>query len=165
MKATGRSLPELIGDRETLEKLNPADFTDGIFGEPTVRDIIAELYKPGRDPRPAFVTASFRDGVEKIDDLTAGMVLEGVVTNVANFGAFVDIGVHQDGLVHISELDHSYVQDPRKILRVGEVIKVKVLSIDTGRKRISLSRKAVLPHSRPPAGKEGRSETGTWRSQ
>ncbi len=164
MKATGRSMPELIGDRETLENLNPADFTDGIFGEPTVRDIIAELYKPGRDPRPAFVTASFREGIEKIEDLSAGMVLEGVVTNVANFGAFVDIGVHQDGLIHISELDNSFVQDPRKILRVGEVVKVKILSIDPGRKRISLSRKAVLSHSQQPAGTEVRRETGTWKS-
>ena len=164
MKATGRSMPELIGDRETLGKLNPADFTDAIFGEPTVRDILAELYKPGRDPRPEFVTAIFREGVETIEDLSQGMVLEGVVTNVANFGAFVDIGVHQDGLIHISELDHSYVQDPRKIIRVGEVVKVKVISIDPGRKRISLSRKAVLPILQRPGGIEDRQEAGTWKT-
>ncbi len=145
LKSTGRSITEIIGDRSILEKLKPLDFADETFGEPTVRDILLELYKPGRDPRPAFATATFREGVETIEDLSPGMVLEGVVTNVANFGAFVDIGVHQDGLVHISELDHSFVQDPRKILRVGEIIKVKVLDCDPSRKRISLSRKAVLP--------------------
>jgi len=163
-KATGRSISELIGSRDILEKLNPADFTDMIFGEPTVRDIFTELYKPGRDPRPEFVTASFREGVETIEDISAGMVLEGVVTNVANFGAFVDIGVHQDGLVHISELDHNFVRDPRKILRIGEVIKVKVLSADPGRKRISLSRKAVLPPVKRSVEGEVRQATAADRT-
>ncbi len=164
MKATGKNINELIGDRETLEKLKPSDFTDSFFGEPTVRDILAELYKPGRDPRPEFVTASFREGVENIEDLSTGMILEGIVTNVANFGAFVDIGVHQDGLIHISELDNSYVTDPRKILKVGEVLKVKVLSAEPERKRIALSRKAVLPSAKQAIRRDSKQGAGTWKS-
>ncbi|MFA5685507.1 MAG: S1 RNA-binding domain-containing protein, partial [Lysobacteraceae bacterium] len=113
--------------------------TDERFGEPTVRDIIRELDKPGRDPRPEFKTASFKDGVEKLSDLQPGMILEGVVTNVANFGAFVDIGVHQDGLVHISMLADKFVKDPREVVKAGDVVKVKVLEIDQARRRISLS--------------------------
>lgn len=120
-------------------RLNPADFVDGSFGLPTVRDIIAELEKPGRDPRPAFKAAAFSEGVEKISDLKPGMILEGTVTNVAAFGAFVDVGVHQDGLVHVSALANRFVADPREVVKSGQVVRVKVLEADPERKRISLT--------------------------
>ena len=136
---TGRDIRELLGNGSVLQKLAANDFVDERFGEPTVRDIIRELDKPGRDPRPEFKTASFKDGVEKISDLQPGMILEGVVSNVANFGAFVDIGVHQDGLVHISMLADKFVKDPRDVVKAGDVVKVKVLEIDPQRKRISLT--------------------------
>jgi uncharacterized protein len=119
--------------------LNPQDFVDGSFGLPTVRDIIAELEKPGRDPRPAFAAAAFSEGIEKISDLRPGMVLEGTVTNVAAFGAFVDVGVHQDGLVHVSALANRFVSDPREVVKSGQVVRVKVLEADPERKRISLT--------------------------
>src|SRR5690606_9531946 len=119
-----------------------ADFADETFGIPTVTDILAELEKPGRDPRPEFKTASFREGVEKISDLKPGMQLEGVVTNVAAFGAFVDIGVHQDGLVHISELSDRFVKDPREVVKAGDVVKVRVKDVDVERKRIALTMKS-----------------------
>jgi uncharacterized protein len=134
-----RPLQSLIGDVAFLRKLNPADFTDLHFGIPTVTDILNELEKPGRDPRPELKTANFQEGVEKLEDLQPEMLLEGVVTNVTNFGAFVDIGVHQDGLVHISALSDSYVKDPRDIVKAGDVVKVKVLEIDLKRKRIALT--------------------------
>lgn len=114
-------------------------YIDGRFGLPTVADIIRELEKPGRDPRPEFRTASFREGVETIKDLQPGMILEGVVTNVANFGAFVDLGVHQDGLVHISAIAERFVKDPRSVVKAGDVVTVKVLEVDLARKRIALS--------------------------
>jgi uncharacterized protein len=122
-----------------LKGLSPAEFTDERFGLPTVRDIFAELEKPGRDPRPEFKTATFMEGVDTLQDLRAGMILEGVVTNVANFGAFIDIGVHQDGLVHISALSEQYVKDPRDVVRVGQAVKVKVQDVDVARKRIALT--------------------------
>jgi uncharacterized protein len=122
-----------------LHSLRPQNFTDERFGLPTVTDILAELDKPGRDPRPAFITASFAEGVETLDDLAPGMILEGVVTNVAAFGAFIDIGVHQDGLVHVSAMSHDYISDPRAVARSGDVVRVKVLAVDTARKRISLT--------------------------
>jgi uncharacterized protein len=134
-----RPLQSLMGDVAFLRKLNPADFTDLHFGIPTVTDILNELEKPGRDPRPELKTANFQEGVEKLEDLQPEMLLEGVVTNVTNFGAFVDIGVHQDGLVHISALSDSYVKDPRDIVKAGDVVKVKVLEIDLKRKRIALT--------------------------
>jgi uncharacterized protein len=134
-----RDVKTLLGDASTLKQLNPADFADERFGLPTVRDILSELDKPGRDPRPEFKTASFQDGVEDIKDLRIGMVLEGVVSNVAAFGAFVDIGVHQDGLVHISALSKTFVKDPRDVVKAGDVVKVKVMEVDVGRKRIALS--------------------------
>ena len=130
---------EVIGRKGALQGLAPDAFTDETFGLPTVRDIFAELEKPGRDPRGEFVTASFRDGVEKVSDLAPGMLLEGVVTNVANFGAFVDIGVHQDGLVHVSALSDKFVRDPREVVRAGQLVKVKVMEIDLPRQRIALS--------------------------
>ncbi len=138
-QTTGNDVRELIGDAATLRKLNPAEFTDETFGLPTVKDILAELEKPGRDPRPEFKTAAFKEGVEEISDLKEGMLLEGVVTNVTNFGAFVDIGVHQDGLVHISLLADKFVKDPHEVVAAGDVVKVKVMQVDVPRKRIGLS--------------------------
>ncbi|WP_374379366.1 Tex family protein [Thermomonas sp.] len=137
----GRTVKQVIGDTAFLRALKPAQFTDARFGEPTVRDILKELEKPGRDPRPEFKAAQFADGIEDIKDLRPGMVLEGVVSNVAAFGAFVDIGVHQDGLVHISALSDRYVKDPRDVVKAGDIVKVKVLEVDVARKRIALTRR------------------------
>jgi len=137
--ATGTEVPALIGNGSVLRKLRPSDFVDGSFGLPTVSDIVAELEKPGRDPRPAFTTATFAEGVTALTDLEPGMQLEGVVTNVAAFGAFVDVGVHQDGLVHISAMARTFVKDPRDIAKPGDVVRVKVLDVDLARKRISLT--------------------------
>ncbi|TPG33781.1 Tex family protein [Mycolicibacterium hodleri] len=136
---SGITLAELIGDERALRSLRPSEFADDRFGIPTVTDILAELEKPGRDPRPAFSTATFAAGVEKVADLTAGMVLEGVVTNVAAFGAFVDVGVHQDGLVHVSAMSDRYVSDPHEVVKSGQVVKVKVLEVDVDRQRIGLT--------------------------
>jgi uncharacterized protein len=136
---TGIALAEIIGNDRALRGLRPADFADERFGVPTVTDILGELEKPGRDPRPAFTTATFAAGVEKVADLKVGMVLEGVVTNVAAFGAFVDVGVHQDGLVHVSAMADRYVSDPHEVVRSGQVVRVKVLEVDVERQRIGLS--------------------------
>ncbi|WP_031356412.1 Tex family protein [Caballeronia sordidicola] len=130
---------DVMGKREALAGLSPAEFVDERFGLPTVRDILAELEKPGRDPRPEFKTATFRDGVEKLSDLTPGMILEGVVTNVAAFGAFVDIGVHQDGLVHVSAMSTKFIKDPHEVVKAGQVVKVKVVETDVKRQRIALT--------------------------
>jgi uncharacterized protein len=130
---------DIIGDSRFLKSLDPARFTDEQFGLPTVTDIIGELDKPGRDPRPEFKTAALKEGVEKISDLQPEMVLEGTITNVTNFGAFVDIGVHQDGLVHISALSNTFVKDPREVVKAGDIVKVKVLEVDANRKRIALT--------------------------
>ncbi|WP_094792622.1 Tex family protein [Streptomyces kasugaensis] len=137
--ATGGAVGSLIGNAPALRALRPADFVDDSFGLPTVGDILRELEKPGRDPRPVFKTATFKDGVEKIGDLAPGMLLEGVVTNVAAFGAFVDIGVHQDGLVHVSAMSKTFVKDPRDVVKPGDIVRVKVLDVDIPRKRISLT--------------------------
>ncbi len=137
--ANDRDIGQLIGNSKVLKNLNPADYTNEKFGLPTIIDIISELDKPGRDPRPAFKTASFKDGIEKISDLKENMILEGTVTNVTNFGAFVDIGVHQDGLVHISALADHFVKDPHQVIKTGQIVKVKVIQIDLARKRIALS--------------------------
>lgn len=136
---SGKGISNLIGDSPFLRSLNAKDFVSESIGLPTVMDIIAELDKPGRDPRPEFKTASFQDGVEEVKDLEPGMVLEGTVTNVTNFGAFVDVGVHQDGLVHISALSNNFVKDPRDVVKAGDVVKVKVMEVDVQRKRIGLS--------------------------
>jgi uncharacterized protein len=141
IEKTGKSIRDLIGQSAVLRKLNPKDYTSEFFGIPTVTDILLELEKPGRDPRPEFKSAQFKEGVESIGDLKVGMELEGVVTNVANFGAFVDIGVHQDGLVHISELADVFVKDPRDVVKAGQMVKVKVVEVDVARKRIALSMK------------------------
>ena len=158
----GAGVGELIGDSTRLAQLRPAEFADDEFGELTVADIIAELEKPGRDPRPEFRTASFKEGVTKVSDLQPGMILEGTVTNVAAFGAFVDIGVHQDGLVHISAMSNKFVSDPHTVVRSGEIVKVKVLDVDVDRQRIGLSLRlddepgagGNKPGGNKPAGKK-----------
>jgi uncharacterized protein len=139
IQQSGRDIKSIMGDRKFLKTVSANDYADEQFGLPTVKDILAELEKPGRDPRPEFRTAEFQEGVEEIKDLQADMVLEGVVTNVTNFGAFVDIGVHQDGLVHISALSNTYIKDPREVVKAGDVVKVKVMEVDVQRKRIALS--------------------------
>jgi uncharacterized protein len=134
-----RKVKELIGDARAVRALNPAKYADERFGLPTVQDILKELEKPGRDPRPEFKAATFREGIEDIKDIEPGMILEGVITNVANFGAFVDIGVHQDGLVHVSALSTKFVRDPREVVKAGDIVKVKVMEVDVPRQRIGLS--------------------------
>ncbi|TVQ33597.1 MAG: S1 RNA-binding domain-containing protein, partial [Wenzhouxiangella sp.] len=153
----GKPLDAIIGDTATLRALNAAEFTDERFGLPTVRDIIKELEKPGRDPRPEFRTAKFSDSVEKVSDLVPGMILEGTVSNVAAFGAFVDIGVHQDGLVHISAMSHQFIKDPRSVVKAGDVVKVKVMEIDLNRQRIALSLRLDDPLPDKEAIPDGRS--------
>ncbi len=145
-----KDVKSLIGDASLLKAIQPAKYADDKFGVPTITDILKELEKPGRDPRPEFTTATFKDGVEEIRDLRPDMILEGVVTNVAAFGAFVDIGVHQDGLVHISALSHTFVKDPHTVVKAGQVVKVKVLEIDEKRKRIALTMR--LSDTPPEAG-------------
>ena len=139
LAATKSDIKTLIGNAETLRQLKPQTFADDTFGLPTVTDILRELEKPGRDPRPAFKAAVFKDGVEKVSDLKPGMVLEGAVTNVAAFGAFIDIGVHQDGLVHISAMSRTFIKDPREVVKSGDIVRVKVLEVDVPRKRIALT--------------------------
>ncbi|MGO4685390.1 Tex family protein [Hyphomicrobium sp. 2TAF46] len=150
-----RPVKAMIGDSAFLKSLNPKQFADERFGTPTVIDILAELEKPGRDPRPEFKTAEFKEGVEKIADLRPGMMLEGVVTNVTAFGAFVDVGVHQDGLVHVSELADKFVKDPRDIVKAGDVVKVRVKDVDVDRKRIALTMKSGAVESHPPVRERG----------
>ncbi|WP_318307610.1 Tex family protein [Amycolatopsis solani] len=154
LSKTGTDLRSLIGNTRTLSSLRPADFVDDTFGLPTVTDILAELDKPGRDPRPAFKTATFAEGVDKIGDLKPGMRLEGVVTNVAAFGAFIDVGVHQDGLAHVSALSKNFVKDPREVVKPGDIVKVKVLDVDVPRKRISLTLR-LDDEPGAPAGNRG----------
>lgn len=171
--ATGLTVAELIGNTRVLQGLNPADFATDEFGVPTVTDIIAELDKPGRDPRPEFTTATFTEGVEKVSDLQPGMILEGTVTNVAAFGAFVDVGVHQDGLVHVSAMSDTFVDDPHTVVRSGQVVKVKVMEVDVDRQRIGLSlRLDDEPGAKGPkkskggqTGKKPRQQRGNGRSQ
>ncbi len=160
LRQCGREVKSLIGDSALLRGLRPESFTDERFGLPTVRDILRELEKPGRDPRPEFKAARFADGVEDIKDLREGMILEGVVTNVAAFGAFVDIGVHQDGLVHISALSDRFVKDPREVVKAGDIVKVKVLEVDVARKRIALTRRLDDSVPAPRAGERGPRDSG-----
>ncbi|WP_433593535.1 Tex family protein [Nocardia sp. CA-145437] len=162
LDASGKGIKEIIGNTSALRALRPADFTDEQFGVPTVSDIISELEKPGRDPRPEFKTAEFAAGIEKVADLKPGMVLEGVVTNVAAFGAFVDVGVHQDGLVHVSALSHNFVKDPREVVKSGDVVKVKVLEVDVQRQRIGLS---LRLDDEPGKPKQDRGDRGPRGSQ
>lgn len=174
VKACGRDLRAIMGDGTALQRLRAEDFVDDRFGLPTVRDILVELEKPGRDPRPGFKTASFADGVEEMKDLKPGMLLEGTVTNVAAFGAFVDIGVHQDGLVHVSQLADRFVKDPHEVVKAGDVVKVRVLEVDLPRKRIALSmRKQTSDAPQPdsaskkaaPKPRRGKPEGSGKRSQ
>jgi len=161
LEATKSNIKTLIGESKTLKALNPAKFADERFGVPTVTDIIRELDKPGRDPRPEFKTATFQEGVEKVSDLKPGMILEATITNVAAFGAFADIGVHQDGLIHISAMAERRINDPREVVKPGQVVKVKVLDVDVPRNRISLTLRLSDPlpakgerkagSARPPA--------------
>jgi uncharacterized protein len=153
---TGQPVDKLMGQSELLKRLRPEQFANEQFGAVTVRDILAELEKPGRDPRPEFRVARFNEGVEDITDLREGMVLEGTVTNVAQFGAFVDIGVHQDGLVHVSQLSNTFVKDARDVVKTGDIVKVKVLEVDVARKRIGLSMRLDAPAGRRDGEREGR---------
>lgn len=159
-EATGLSVEKLIGNSHVLSSLRPADFADERFGIPTITDIVAELDKPGRDPRPEFKTATFKEGIEKISDLKPGMVLEGTVTNVAAFGAFVDVGVHQDGLVHVSALSDSFVSDPHQVVHSGQVVRVKVVDVDTQRKRIGLTMRLNDDPAKPRQRSETREHSG-----
>lgn len=153
LESTKSDIRALVGNAGLLRKLDPRQYTDERFGLPTVNDIIKELEKPGRDPRPAFKTAEFREGVETLDDLRPGMILEGIVTNVAAFGAFIDIGVHQDGLVHISAMSNTFIKDPRDAAKPGDIVKVKVLEVDRARKRVSLTmRMSDEPGKAQPKG-------------
>jgi uncharacterized protein len=152
IQATKSDIRDLIGNAATLRQLTPQAFVDDTFGLPTVTDILRELEKPGRDPRPAFKAAVFKEGVETLNDLALGMVLEGVVTNVAAFGAFVDIGVHQDGLVHVSAMAKTFVKDPREIVKPGDIVRVKVLDVDKARKRIALTLRLDDEVGRNPGG-------------
>jgi len=163
-QATSLSTEQLIGNTAVLTNLAPADFADEQFGVPTVTDILAELDKPGRDPRPQFKTAEFKEGVNEIKDLKPGMILEGTVTNVAAFGAFVDVGVHQDGLVHVSAMSHKFVSDPHEVVRSGEVVKVKVMDVDVARNRIGLSLR-LDDEPGQPAQKKPRKQRGRKRGK
>lgn len=155
VEACGRPLAEVMGNGTLLKSLDAARFVDDTFGLPTVRDILSELEKPGRDPRPEFRTAKLADGVETMADLKPGMALEGTVTNVTNFGAFVDIGVHQDGLVHVSQIADRFVRDPAEVVKAGDIVRVRVLEVDMPRKRIALTMRkdgGAAADSRPAAG-------------
>jgi uncharacterized protein len=158
-----KPVKEVIGDSPVLRKVEPTKYTDETFGLPTVRDILRELEKPGRDPRPEFKTAAFKEGVEELRDLQPGMILEGVVTNVTNFGAFVDIGVHQDGLVHISMMSHKFIKDPREVVKAGDVVKVKVLEVDAARKRIALTMKLDVAPPREVGRQDGEGARSSHR--
>ena len=162
VSSAGTDIRTLIGNGKTLRGLKPEQFVDETFGLPTVTDILKELEKPGRDPRPGFKTATFKEGVHELKDLEPGMLLEGVVTNVAAFGAFVDIGVHQDGLVHVSALSRNYVSDPREVVKPGDVVRVKVLDVDVPRKRIALTLR-LDDETRSGGGGGGRGGTGEGR--
>ena len=156
LAATQQALKDLMGNSSELRNLKASDFTDEKFGVPTVTDIIKELEKPGRDPRPEFKTAQFADGVETMNDLQPGMILEGAVTNVTNFGAFVDIGVHQDGLVHISSLSNKFVEDPHTVVKAGDIVKVKVLEVDLRVERLlALTMLWMSAHVKSNAGRSG----------
>jgi uncharacterized protein len=165
LTATGQELKSLIGNTQALKSVKPTDFVDDTFGLPTVTDILAELEKPGRDPRPAFKTAIFAEGVDKIADLKPGMRLEGQVTNVAAFGAFIDIGVHQDGLAHVSALSKNFVKDPREVVKPGDIVKVKVLEVDIPRQRISLTLRLDDEPGAAPSDRGGRRGEGRGPGQ
>lgn len=168
-QTTGTKLEDLIGQPALIKRLNPTDYVNDAFGLPTIKDIFAELDKPGRDPRPEFVTASFKEGVDSISDLNEGMLLEGVVSNVTKFGAFVDIGVHQDGLVHISNLADRFVKDPRDVVKAGDVVKVKVEEVDAKRKRISLtmnlSKGNETTRTKPASARDNKTPSASYQNK
>jgi uncharacterized protein len=155
MAKTGKPVAELMGRADMLKTLRPELFANAQFGVITVKDILTELEKPGRDPRPDFKVARFNDGVEDIKDLKEGMVLEGTVSNVAAFGAFIDLGVHQDGLVHVSQLAHKFVNDAREVVKTGDIVKVQVVEVDVARKRIALTMKIGAAPARSASDKAG----------
>jgi uncharacterized protein len=161
-KAAGRKVETIIGDKAFIAKLKPEDYADETFGVPTIKDILKELEKPGRDPRPEFKTATFQEGIEKVTDLKPGMRLEGVVTNVTAFGAFVDVGVKQDGLVHISEMSDTFIKDPHEVVKAGQVVSVVVMDVDVARNRIGLSMKqgGKRPSAPAPKGESASSGKG-----
>ncbi len=166
LKHQQQTLKALLGNAGLLKKLRPLDYVDEHFGLPTVTDILRELDKPGRDPRPEFKTATFQEGIDSIKDLSSGMVLEGVVTNVANFGAFVDVGVHQDGLVHISMLSNQFVKNPHDVVKVGDIVRVKVLEVDVARKRIQLTMRLTDgPGKTAPASTPGKGKQPSGKAQ
>jgi uncharacterized protein len=156
---TGKPIEQIMGRGEVLKSLKPEQFADEKFGAMTIKDILGELEKPGRDPRPDFVVARFNDGVEDIKDLREGMTLEGTVSNVAQFGAFVDLGVHQDGLVHVSQMSHKFIEDAREVVKTGQIVKVKVLEVDVDRKRISLTMKLDAAPARRDGPRDNRFES------
>ncbi len=166
-ESVGRPVAELIGNEEALQAIVPESFVTDWVGMPTLTDILSELRAPGQDPRPPFRVATFKEGLDDLVDLKSGMVLEGVVTNVATFGAFVDIGVHQDGLVHVSRLADRFVKDPHEVVKAGDIVRVKVLEVDVERKRIALTmrfeKKPAAP-ARPQAPRQPR-EAGAGRNQ
>ncbi|WP_152208498.1 Tex family protein [Marinobacter changyiensis] len=164
-KKSGRDIRQIVGDSAFLRTLNAQDFVTEQFGLPTIQDILAELEKPGRDPRPEFRSASFQEGVETLKDLELGMVLEGTVTNVTNFGAFVDVGVHQDGLVHISALSHEFIKDPREVVKAGDIVKVKVMDVDIPRKRIALTMRMDDQPGAPDQKSQRQSRSGSSARQ
>lgn len=164
-KKSGRDISQIVGDSAFLRTLNAQDFVTEQFGLPTIQDILAELEKPGRDPRPEFRSASFQEGVETLKDLEPGMVLEGTVTNVTNFGAFVDVGVHQDGLVHISALSHEFIKDPREVVKAGDIVKVKVMDVDIPRKRIALTMRMDDQPGAPDQKSQRQSRSGSAAKQ
>jgi len=164
--AKATTVKDIIGNTETIRQVKADEFVDDKFGLPTIQDVLAELEKPGRDPRPEFRTAKFREDITEVAQLTEGMQLEGVVTNVTNFGAFVDVGVHQDGLVHISELANEFVSDPHKVVKPGQIVQVRVMQVDVERNRVNLSMraegsapaKAARSQQRPQQDRAERSE-------
>ena len=156
--STGKPVDQIMGRGEVLKSLKPEQFASEKFGAITIKDILGELEKPGRDPRPDFVVARFNDGVEDIKDLKEGMTLEGTVSNVAQFGAFVDLGVHQDGLVHVSQMSHKFIEDAREVVKTGQIVKVKVLEVDVDRKRISLTMKLDAAPARRDGPRDNRFE-------
>lgn len=164
-ETSGKAVNDLIGDSRFLRTLKPEDYTDEKFGVPTITDILSELEKPGRDPRPEFKTAEFQDGVETIKDLRLNMILEGVVTNVTHFGAFVDVGVHQDGLVHISAMSHQFIEDPSKVVKAGDIVNVKIMEVDIARKRIAMSMRLDDDANAKADEKAGEQRTGGGQRQ
>jgi uncharacterized protein len=161
---TAKPIQEVMGHADVLKALKPEQFANDTFGAITIKDILGELEKPGRDPRPDFQVARFNEGVEDIKDLKEGMVLEGTVYNVAQFGAFVDLGVHQDGLVHVSQLANKFVSDAREVVKTGDIVKVKVLEVDAARKRISLSMRTDAAPARRDGPRDNKFE-GAGRDQ